>query len=304
MSTAISSVLITGFGFIGRHAARELRRRGCQVSVLGRKLDLADAASFGVDPIVGDIRDADLLSNLVPEFDGVLNLAALLGTSEMVDNPVPAIGTNITGAVNVFQACRRAAALGRPVRCVQITAASYFMDNTYAITKDTADRFARMFNAEHGTDIRILRALNTYGEYQRNHPARKVVPSFIRAALEDQPLQIYGTGEQVMDVIYAGDVARALAGVLFADPPPPLVSAGTGRPMTVNRIAEVVVQAVGSRSPIVHQPMRAGEPQHSVILGEPETLRGIGMDPETLVPFEEGVHTAVRWYRANRDFLG
>jgi nucleoside-diphosphate-sugar epimerase len=264
---------------------------------------LEAALDLGVRPILGDIRDAELVSQIVPEFDGVINLAGLLGTAEMMDDPVPAIGTNIIGAVNVFQACRRAARLGRPVTCVQITAAHHFMENPYSITKSTAERFARMFNTGHGTDIRIVRALNVYGEYQKNYPVRKVVPNFVRAALAGEPLQVYGTGEQIMDLIYAGDVARILVHTLFADRAPELVSAGTGRPLSVRQVARMVIDAAGSASEIVHAPMRAGEPEHSVVVGEPETLSQIGIRAEDLLPFETGIQKTIAWYRQNPGFL-
>ncbi|MFB3776602.1 MAG: NAD-dependent epimerase/dehydratase family protein [Bryobacteraceae bacterium] len=296
-------VLVTGLGFIGRHVVGELKKRGCSVSALERKPDVEEALALGVRPIVGDVRDADLVSQIVPEFDGVINLAGLLGTAEMMDDPVPAIGTNIVGAVNVFQACRRAGKLGRVVPCVQITAANHFMDNPYSITKSTADRFARMFNSGHGTDIRIVRALNVYGEWQKNFPVRKVVPNFIHAALEGKPLKVYGSGGQIMDLIYAGDVARILVNTLWAESPGDIISAGTGRPLTVLEVARTVIEAVGSRSEIVHAPMRAGEPEHSVVVGEPETLPQIGIDPRELVRFEDGVRTTAAWYRQNRDFL-
>ena len=116
-------------------------------------------------------------------------------------------------------------------------------------------------------------------------------------------LNFYGTGGQIMDLIYAGDVARILVNALWADSPGEFVSAGTGRPLTVLEVARLVIEAVGSRSEIVHAPMRAGEPEHSVVVGEPETLTRIGIDPSALVPFEEGVRKTASWYRENRDFL-
>src|SRR5512141_1407015 len=207
----LERILVTGFGFIARHLVPRLIEEGFRVTVLERKPDVDALGALGADPIVGDVRDSELLGAVVPEFDGVIHLAALLGTSEMIDDPVPAIATNITGAVNVFQACRRSAHLGRTVRCVYVTAANYFMNNTYAITKRTSERFAEMFNAEHGTDIRVVRAQNVYGEFQKAQPVQKIIPKFVRAALRNEPLKIYGSGEQSQDMIYAFDAARVLS---------------------------------------------------------------------------------------------
>jgi nucleoside-diphosphate-sugar epimerase len=292
-------ILVTGFGFIGRHVAAELASCGCRVSVLERKPDLEAARQFGADPVLGDVRDADLLSYVVPEFDGVIHLAGLLGTSELVEDPVPAIETNLTGAVNVYQACRLAARRGRRIPCVQITAANYFMDNSYAITKQASERFASMFNREHSTDIRVVRAQNVYGEHQRNFPVQKIIPRFVGWALAGEPLRVYGDGSQVQDMIHAGDVARILVRTLFAPVNPGLVSAGTGRALTVLEIAREVVAAAGSASPIERVPMRAGEPEGTVVLGEPGTLAAVGVDPASLVTFEAGIRRTIDWYRAN-----
>ena len=296
-------ILVTGFGFIGRHVVPALVEDGCQVTVLERKPELPELAFLGADPIVGDVRDAELLNAVIPEFDGVIHLAGLLGTSELVDDPVPGISTNITGAVNVFQACRRTKHLGRRVPCVHITAANHFMNNTYSITKHASDRFAEMFNAEHGTDIRLVRAQNVYGEHQKHYPVQKIVPKFVRAALRDEPLRIYGSGEQIQDMIHAGDVARILLATLFAPANPGLVSAGTGRRISVNEVAAIVIRTAGSASQVEHVPMRRGEPATSVVLGDPSTLVPIGIDPATLLSFEDGIRRTFEWYRSRPSFL-
>src|ERR1035441_9935846 len=163
-----AEILLTGFGFIGRHVCRELKHRGHSVAVLDRRPDVVSAMELGVQPVIGDIRDGALMRQVIPCYDGVIHLAGLLGTAELVDDPAAAVETNILGALNVFQGCRNARGLGRQVRCVHITVGNHFMDNAYAITKSTSERFARMFNIEHGTDIRVVRALNAYGPYQKS----------------------------------------------------------------------------------------------------------------------------------------
>lgn len=297
-------VLVTGFGFIGRHVVRRLTDEGYEVAVLERKPDMEALRQAGADPIVGDIRDAELLRAVVPEFDGVIHLAALLGTSELISDPASAVHTNIVGAINVFAACHRGGQLGRRVPCVHITAASYFMNNPYAITKRASERFAEMYNAEHGADIRVVRAQNVYGEFQKHYPVQKILPKFIRAALESEPLTVYGSGEQIQDMIYVGDVARILVAALIAPSQPGLISAGTGRRLTVQEIARMVIESTGSQSTIRRLPMRAGEPPGSVVVGDPSTLVAIGIDPASLSPLEAGLRRTIDWYRANRSYLG
>lgn len=299
-----ANVLLTGFGFIGRHVCVELKARGHSVSVLDRRPDIALAANLGVQPVIGDVRDGALMRQLVPYYDGVVHLAGLLGTSELVDDPAAAVDTNINGALNVFQGCRTARLLGRQVTCVNITVGNHFMDNSYAITKSTSERFARMFNVEHRTDIRVVRVLNAYGSHQKHQPVRKVVPTFVRAALAGEAVSIYGDGDQVMDMIHVRDVARILVDALFAPRVDGILSAGTGCPLTVNEIARLVIAAARSGSQIVHLPMRPGEPERSVVLGDPATLGCLGVGATSLVPFEIGIIETVGWYTDNRAFLG
>lgn len=298
------SVLLTGFGFVGRHVCVELQARGHHVSVLDRRPSIEAAATLGVDPVIGDVRDAALMRQLIPCYDGVVHLAGLLGTSELVEDPVAAVDTNVIGALNVFQGCRTAASLGRPIRCVHITVGNHFMDNPYAITKSTSERFARMFKVEHETEIRVVRVLNAYGSHQKYQPVRKIVPTFVRAALAGEPLRIYGDGEQVMDMIDVRDVARILVDALLAPRIDSVLSAGTGRHLTVNEIARLVVEAAHSKSELVHVPMRAGEPDRSVVVGDPSTLQCLDIEAASLIPFEEGIAHTVGWYSQNRAFLG
>jgi nucleoside-diphosphate-sugar epimerase len=297
-------VLITGLGFIGRHVAKELLDRGCEVSVLERKPGLKTMIALGLNPIVGDIRDAELMRDITSYYDGVVNLAGLLGTSEMIDDPIPAVNTNIIGAINVFEGCRRVAKGGSGIRCVQITVGNHFMDNPYSITKSTSERFAKMYNTEHGTDIRVVRVLNGYGPYQKHFPVRKIVPNFIRSALQNEPIKIYGDGEQIMDMIYVEDVAKVLVEALFIESLTTIISAGTGRRSTVNEIAEAVVSIAQSTSELHHVAMRPGEPEHSVVLGEPESLRSVGIEPSSLTDLEQGLNKTIAWYKQNRSFIG
>jgi nucleoside-diphosphate-sugar epimerase len=300
----VNKVLIAGFGFIGRHVATALVQRGCEVSVLDRRPNLSVMSQLGVDPILGDVRDAELMRDLVQYYDGVINVAGLLGTSEMINDPIPAVHTNIVGAINIFEGCRQAMQAGKGVRCVHITVGNYFMDNPYSITKRTSERFANMYNIEHSTDIRVVRVLNAYGAFQKHFPVRKIIPNFIRSAFQGEVIRVYGDGEQIMDMIYVEDVARILIEAFFVDEIKSIISAGTGRRLTVNEIAKIVINIVGSSSEVEHTNMRPGEPERSVVLGEPETLRAVGIDPSSLIKFEDGIAKTVSWYRDNKGFIG
>ena len=252
----MKTVLVTGgAGFIGSYVVEELIEHGFKVDVLDTRGRYVPRAVT----VLGDVRDAVTVNEAVSRCDGVIHLAGVLGTAEMVANPHPAIEVNIHGAVNVFEA---ASAHGVPV--VNIAVGNYWMDNPYSISKDTADRFARVFNQYRSGRITTVRTFDAYGPRQTPSApfgpsrVRKIIPSFICRTLTDQPIEVYGDGSQTIDLIYATDIAKILVGALVVtdnDGPTETIEAGSGIPITVLEIADAVIEAIGKGS-IVHLPMR------------------------------------------------
>lgn len=291
-------VLVTGGnGFIARHTVDRLRE-------LGHEPIRMDRVNSGRTEFLADIRDTAAVSEAVALCDGVLHIAGVLGTAETIDNPMPAVQTNILGSLNVFQAIRQ-----YKKRAVYVTVGNYWMNNSYSITKTTAENFAWMFNAEHGTEIAVVRALNAYGPGQKEAPVRKIMPNFVLPALKDEELIVYGDGAQIMDMIFVDDVADILIRALTEEhgqylyrpmrgkDNPVKFEAGTGRVTSVLEIAHMVIECVG-KGRIKNVPMRGGEPEHSVVLGDPETLRPLyGGELPDLTALEEGIEHTVDYYR-------
>lgn len=317
-------IMVTGAsGFIGDHVVDNLRARGIDVIAFDRFRKPSERRS-GVSRYLGDTRDATAVSEAVAISDGVIHLAGVLGTSETIDNPAPAIETNIVGSLNVFQAVRQ-----YRKRAVYITVGNYWFNNTYSITKTTAEQIAWMFNREHGTKIAVVRALNAYGPRQKAAPVRKIMPNFIGQALRGEPITVYGDGTQIMDMIHVEDVADILVRALLVSHdqysylPERNVDnevkfeAGTGRYTSVNDIANMVLDAVVEAIPsfprgeINHVPMRGGEPPQSIVVGDPKTLTPlfegkkvdfdgrllVGVRKEPLITLEDGIRSTVEWYR-------
>lgn len=299
----MKTVLVSGGnGFIGRYVVEELLRHEYAVSVLDtRWREPAEGATL----VLGDIRDATAVTEAIAHVDGVIHLGGVLGTQETIKNPRPAAETNILGGLNVLEA---AAQYELPL--VNIAVGNYWMNNTYSITKNTVERFVDMMNRFRNTRFAVVRALNAYGPRQLAaapfgpSKVRKVMPSFTCRALSGQSIEIYGDGEQVMDMIYVADVARVLVRALewaneHGGTKEPF-EAGTGRRTTVNDIAGMVaieVEAIThKRVEIKHLPMRPGEDERSVVLGNPDTLGPLNITQDDLMPFEVGVVETVRYF--------
>src|SRR3990172_5139865 len=268
-------ILVTGeSGFIGSHVIDNIKAKGYTALSFDRK---------NPTDYLGDVRDYTSIDEAVANSDGVIHLAAVLGTQETVDNPIPAVETNIIGSLNVFNAVKR-----HKKKAVYIAVGNHDMLNPYAITKTTAERFALMYNQEFGTKIAVVRGLNAYGPRQKEKPVRKIVPNFIIPALKGEEILIYGDGQQVMDMIYVADLADILVRALTQDHGVynSVMEAGTGKGLTVGSIADEVVKLVG-KGTVKHTAMRPGEPPHAVVVGNPSTL--LPLDFTDFTSFKDGL---------------
>lgn len=304
----MKKILVTGAsGFIGRHVVENIIERGMTPVAFDR--NHKNTYPEGTEIFLGDVRDFVAVNEAIALADGVIHLAGVLGTSETIKEPAPAVETNIIGGLNIFKGCYN---YGK--RASYISVGNYWMNNSYSITKDTAERFAWMFNRELKTEISVVRALNAFGPYQKAQPVRKIIPNFVLPALRDEEITVYGDGSQIMDMIFVEDVADIMVRslivehgqythnpVLSSTPNNTKFEAGTGRRTTVQEIAELVIKMVGSGR-INNVPMRMGEPEKSEVVGNPETLKPLyeGKTPE-LTTLEKGLEKTIEYYRNNME---
>lgn len=240
-------VLVTGGnGFIGRAVVRDLEARG-------RTPILFDTPN--------DVRDRDAVNAAVSSVAGVIHLAGRLGTSETFGVEYETADVNILGALTVADAC---AARGLPL--VWIGTGHYGQPNPYAITKACAQDLLLARG-----NVAVVKAYHAYGPGQKSYPphgtsqVRKIMPSFINRALTGMPIEIHGDGSNVIDLVHVDEVARVLVDALHG-PTGAILEAGTGLGLDVRTVAETVVKMTGSNSPIVHLPMRPGEPEGAVVV--------------------------------------
>jgi UDP-glucose 4-epimerase len=289
-------VLVTGGnGFIGGHVLDRLIEQGHEPAVFDR---YGRPHRSDVPLIMGDIRRRDTIRAAIEEVDGVINLAGILGTSETIDQPSLTVHSNILGALHVFEACR-----DFHKRAVHITVGNHWMNNPYSITKSAAERFALTYNREFGAQIAVVRGLNAYGPRQKPWPVRKIMPNLAIPALSGGEILIYGDGEQLMDMIFVRDLADVLIRALTVDHRcySSIFEAGMGAEYTptINQLAQLVVRQSGSGCRITHVPMRAGEPERSKVIGNPQTLQPLGLSAASLMSLDEGVKETLKWYRAH-----
>lgn len=297
-----------GQGFIGSYLRRELLARGHQVVVFDRHPHTEMAA--GETFFLGDVRDETAIVELAAHVEGIIHLAAVLGTQETIGNPRPSAETNIRGSLNVFEAANQ---YGIPVAYAGV-GNSWMRDHgtgSYTISKTAAEDYARMFNAYRGGRISIVRPVNAYGPGQSiaapygTSRVRKIAPAFICRALTGADMEVYGDGTQVSDCVYVEDVARvfvtALEHTAVNGPTERPVEVGPLSSVTVNDIARLVAEyaaKVTGREPvgITHLPMRPGEVPNAVVSSDTATLAQIGMTAADFVTLEDGIARTVDHY--------
>lgn len=285
-------LVIGGNGFIGSHVIDNLRARGLRVTSFDRFRTTPHRGD--VDRAVGDIKDPGAVSEVVSAHDGLIHLAATLGTQETIQAARFAVDVNIKGALHVFDACR-----AHRKRAVITSVGNHWMNNPYSITKSGAERFALTYNRYLGTSIAVVRGLNAYGPRQKAKPVRKVVPNFVLPAFTGADLMVYGSGRQIMDMIYVEDLAEILVRALLLDHGTydRVMEAGMGKDTTINELAELVIQTAGSASRIRHVDMRPGEEPDSVVKADVSSLSVLGFTSNDFTPLAEGMRRTVEWYR-------
>ena len=292
-------VLVTGgAGFIGGHVCTELVKRNHTPVIL----DHYDRGGYKHPVMLGDVRDATAVTEAMAHVDGWIHLAAVLGTQETISNPRPAAESNLMGGLNVLEA-----GVQYDLPGVYIGVGNHWMNNTYSISKTMIERFVDMYNKDRGARVNIIRAMNAYGPGQRavapwgSGKVRKITPSFICRALAGLPIEVYGDGSQISDMVYVKDVAVALVNALECARDGHVfdgaVEIGPHEHTTVQQFAELVVAECDSSSEIVNLPMRCGEIPQSKVTADVDTLEWIGMDHSELTPLGIGLPLTVADFR-------
>src|SRR5918996_5801115 len=257
----------------------------------------------------GDIRDADLVREVISEVDVIVNAAAESHVEKSIrDGASEFVTTNVEGTQVLLDAIRET-----PIeRFILISSSEVYgtaeyapMDeehplkprSPYAATKAGADRLAYSYFVTYGLPIVIVRPFNNYGP--RQHP-EKVIPRFITQALQDLPLTIHGDGHASRDWLYVDDDAAAIEAIIET----PLdrvagevLNVATGVDIPVGEIADLVLDAVGKpRSLKQHVAERPGQVDRHIGSTE-KTARLTGWQAAT--SFVEGLERTVASYRDN-----
>jgi UDP-glucose 4-epimerase len=264
-------VLITGgAGFIGSHLADALIARGDQVVSLDN-FSTGSTANIkhitkNFEIIDGDIRNIDLINDAIKDVDLVFHMAAALGVNTILESPLESISTNIAGSEVVLNA----AATHKKRILIASTSEIYGKNPkqplietddrvvgspqkirwSYSDAKAIEEAMAFSLNQETGLKVTTARLFNTVGPRQSAHYGM-VVPRFVRSALKNEPISIYGDGTQSRVFCHVHDAIEALLALVGTDKTVNEVYnvGGTGE-ITIKGLAETVIKETNSQSSI------------------------------------------------------
>jgi len=303
-------ILVTGgAGFIGSHTVDGLVAAGThEVAVVddlsaGKRDQLNPGARF----YQADIRDAAQVGRIIgserPEV--MVHFAAQMDVRRSVADPAFDAQVNLVGFLNLMEAGRQHglqrvvfSSTGGAIYGEQ----DYFPADEshpcrpvspYGVAKFSTESYLFFYRAQYGIEYAAMRYANVYGPRQDPHGEAGVVAIFCGRLLEDQPVTIFGDGEQTRDYVYVGDVVRANVAAVAAPVTGP-INIGTGIETSVNQLYGTLAAVAESDRPAAYAPGRPGEQRRSVIAAA-RAGRELGWHPE--VALEEGLRRTYRFFQ-------
>jgi len=273
--------LVTGgAGFIGSYLVEKLALRGDQVIIVDNKstgsISNLKSVRDKVELVEGDILDHGLMEGVVSKSDYVVHLAAALGVFNIVNKPLQSLKTNIQGTENILELADK---FKKPV-LIASTSEIYGKNTkvplneeddriighplksrwSYSEAKAVDESLAYFYYLENQLPIRIVRFFNTVGPRQVGQYGM-VVPRFVTSAIRNEPIQVYGSGDQIRCFCHVSDAIRALLLVIDSDKAIGQVfNVGNNLQISIMDLAKKVIEITGSKSEIKKIPYSEAYP--------------------------------------------
>lgn len=253
--------------------------------------------------VKGDIRDAKAVAEVAKGAEIFYHFAALMGTSSRFKQEVITTEVNVIGTINACQAALDAGVKyyvypPRPALTVWLT--------PYIITKTAGTQFTQMYNVIYGLPTIGLNIANCYGPRERAvleansykpGEGRKMMATFIEAALKNEDLPVMGDGEQSSDFVFIDDIVEGCMRAPRDAAIGQIMDLGTGINTPVKKIAELIIEITGSKSKIKYVPLRTGEVKVHTKADNTNAKKYLDWEPK--IDLREGIKRTIPYY-ANR----
>jgi len=302
--------LVTGgAGFIGSHLCDRLLSEGYRVICMDnlRTGSLANLKHLQDEPDF-DYVDHDVTGyiSVSGELQEIYHFASPASPADFERIPIPILKAGALGTYNTLGLAK-----AKGARIMVASTSEVYGDplihpqpesyggnvnpigirGVYDEAKRYAESITMAYNRHHGVDTRIIRIFNTYGSRMRPDDGR-MIPNFIQQALTDEPLTVYGTGEQTRSVQHVDDLIEGAFRLMKSDESLP-VNIGNPTEYSVRNVASLILELSGSRSKIAYKPLPQDDPRQRC----PDVTRArevLGWEPR--VPARDGLAKSVEWF--------
>ncbi len=316
----MKKILVTGgAGFIGNCFVRHILKKYPDYKVINLDAltyagNIANLDDVKDNPnytfVHGDICDKNLVADLMPEVDTIVNFAAESHVDRSITGPEIFIDTNVKGTLNLLQNAKNTGI----DRYLQVSTdevygslgkTGYFYETTpiapnspYSASKASADMLVRAYHETYGMPTLNTRCSNNYGPYQ--YP-EKLIPFFISLLLKGEKVPVYGDGLNVRDWLYVYDHCEAIDVVLHKGKVGEVYNIGGHNEKTNMEITHLILEAMGKdESSIKYVQDRLGHDRRYAISNDKITSE-LGWKPS--LTFEEGIKITIDWYLNHQDWI-
>ncbi|WP_435156886.1 NAD-dependent epimerase/dehydratase family protein [Haladaptatus sp. DFWS20] len=268
------AVLVTGgAGFVGSHLVDALVSDN-DVRILdnfssGKRSNVNKNATV----IEGDICDSETLARATADVDLIFHEAGVVSVQQSVEEPMRANEVNIDATLALLERARdigarvvlasSCAIYGQPTAVPISEDEPFSPSSPYGLQKSALDHYARLYEELYGLETVALRYFNIYGPRQSSGDYSGVISIFNRQATNGEPITVDGEGKQTRDFVHVDDVVKANLLAATTDHVGEAYNIGTGESVTINELAETILDVSGSSSEIVHTDPRPGDIQES-----------------------------------------
>ena len=318
------NIFVTGSdGFIGSHLVNMLVTSGANVRSLvyynswnevGWLRDLPTEIYDSIELFSGDVRDAHRIQQGVKNCDYVFHLASLIAIPYSYEAPQSYIDTNVLGALNILQACRKNDSLTRLVHLStsEVYGSAQFIpiseehplvaQSPYAASKIAADKMAESYNRSFGLPVVIARPFNTFGPRQT---ARAVIPTIACQLLAEREEIKLGSLTPKRDFNYVTDTANGILDLaLCSAADGDSVNIGSGKDWSIMETVEMLIEITGHKPKISldNERIRPKNSEVDQLLADNKKIRAL-TGWKSRVSFYEGLKLTVEWIQKNRNFF-
>lgn len=303
----VKKILITGSsGQLGSHLVEHLRDK---YDIIGLDVKTSRISEVKKITVVGDIRDRDIVNDLVKKVDAIIHTASQLNIDHSLANPTLDADINIIGTLNLLDAARNNK---RVFKFIYFSSSSVYGDcqylpidekhplnpvSPYGLSKLTGEKYCLLFDKIYDVPAVCIRPFNIYGDREDpGSPYASIIARFVDAVRNSKPLTIYGDGKQMRDLVHVKDGVSFIEILLERkETRREVYNLGSGKPTTILEIAKLILKAYGIKEEknILFKEREKGKIIHSY--ADIEKSREIGYNPK--IALEDGINDLIKFYK-------